>query len=212
MKGCSRSLTLKKRMLQFAHKLDNLSAKSKKPSPTEAPTSRNGPDGKLDLGKLGTGIRSGSLPAIHPITRGARSVAARARIREFCGGPAVGLCSQCIHTGVRRECEFLETPGGGGGRGHPRTGHHCRIRIVGRAVDDTVPVLRVAPDLRREDYPHIDTRKTLRSLACIPLIDRENLIGALEILAFEEANSRRPSGTASRGGSGGRGAVLGASV
>ncbi len=61
--------------------------------------------------------------------------------------------------------------------------------LLGALLDDTVPVLRVAPDLRREDYPHIDTRKTLRSLACIPLIHGESLIGALEILAFEEPNS-----------------------
>jgi RND family efflux transporter MFP subunit len=61
--------------------------------------------------------------------------------------------------------------------------------LLGALLDEIVPVLRVAPDLRREDYPHIDTRKTLRSLACIPLIHGENLIGALEILAFDEANS-----------------------
>jgi len=61
--------------------------------------------------------------------------------------------------------------------------------LLGALLIDAVPVLRTAPELKREDYPHIDTRKTLVSLTCIPLIHGENLIGALEILAFEEANS-----------------------
>ncbi len=61
--------------------------------------------------------------------------------------------------------------------------------LLGALLVESVPVLRRAPDLKREDYPHIDTRKTLLSLACIPLIHAESLIGALEILAFEEANS-----------------------
>jgi RND family efflux transporter MFP subunit len=61
--------------------------------------------------------------------------------------------------------------------------------LLGSLLSESVPVLRTTPDLKREDYPHIDTRKTLLSLACIPLIHGDNLIGALEILAFEEPNS-----------------------
>ncbi|MGB7439173.1 MAG: efflux RND transporter periplasmic adaptor subunit [Candidatus Acidiferrum sp.] len=61
--------------------------------------------------------------------------------------------------------------------------------LLGALLVKSVPVLRTAPNLKREDYPHIDTRKTARSLACIPLIHGENLMGALEILAFEEPNS-----------------------
>jgi RND family efflux transporter MFP subunit len=61
--------------------------------------------------------------------------------------------------------------------------------LLGAMLKEVAPVLRRAPELKREDYPHIDTRKTLLSLACIPLIHGENLIGALEILAFEEPNS-----------------------
>jgi RND family efflux transporter MFP subunit len=57
-------------------------------------------------------------------------------------------------------------------------------------ISEEAPLLRRAPELRREDYPHIDIRKTLLSLACIPLVHQEKMIGALEILAFEEANSR----------------------
>lgn len=61
--------------------------------------------------------------------------------------------------------------------------------LLGSLIGEAVAVLRLAHELKREDYPHIDTRKTLRSLVCIPLIHGQNLIGALEILAFEEAHS-----------------------
>jgi RND family efflux transporter MFP subunit len=61
--------------------------------------------------------------------------------------------------------------------------------LLGRLLDESEPVLRRADQLRREDYAHIDTRKTLVSLACLPLIHGEDLIGAVEILAFEEANT-----------------------
>ncbi len=61
--------------------------------------------------------------------------------------------------------------------------------LLGALLIDAVPVLRTAAELKREDYPHIDTRKTLLSLTCLPLVHGENLIGALEILAFEEANT-----------------------
>ena len=62
--------------------------------------------------------------------------------------------------------------------------------LLGTLLRESEPLLRTAPELKREDYPHIDTRKTALSLACIPLIHGENLIGALEILAFEEPNSK----------------------
>lgn len=61
--------------------------------------------------------------------------------------------------------------------------------LLGSLLTESVPILRRAPDLKREDYPHIDTRKTLLSLACIPLVHGDHLVGALEILAFEEPNS-----------------------
>jgi RND family efflux transporter MFP subunit len=61
--------------------------------------------------------------------------------------------------------------------------------LLGGLLSDAMPVLRTTPKLKREDYPHIDTRKTALSLVCIPLIYSESLLGALEILSFEEANS-----------------------
>jgi GAF domain-containing protein len=63
--------------------------------------------------------------------------------------------------------------------------------LLGSLINDSVPVVRSGSQLKREDYPHIDTRKTLLSLACIPLIQGDNLVGALEILAFEEPIPRK---------------------
>jgi RND family efflux transporter MFP subunit len=62
--------------------------------------------------------------------------------------------------------------------------------LLGALFIDSRPVLRTAPELKREDYPHIDARKTLLSLTCIPLIHKGNLNGALQILAFEEPNTQ----------------------
>jgi GAF domain-containing protein len=58
--------------------------------------------------------------------------------------------------------------------------------LLGRVFAEGEPMLRAAGELKREDYGHIDTRKTLLSLACLPIIHGDQLIGALEILAFEE--------------------------
>jgi transcriptional regulator with GAF, ATPase, and Fis domain len=51
---------------------------------------------------------------------------------------------------------------------------------------ESAAITRRAAEVKREDYPHIDIRKSLLSLTYLPLIHNENLIGALEILAFEE--------------------------
>jgi RND family efflux transporter MFP subunit len=61
--------------------------------------------------------------------------------------------------------------------------------LLGELAKDTGPILRAADELKREDYAHIDTRRTLLSLACIPLMNGDNVVGAMEILAFEEATS-----------------------
>ena len=57
--------------------------------------------------------------------------------------------------------------------------------VLGSVLESAEPVLRTAPQLKREDYPHIDTRRTLRSLCYLPLVHNDNLVGALEILSFE---------------------------
>ncbi len=58
--------------------------------------------------------------------------------------------------------------------------------ILGRLINDPMSALRQAADLRREDYPHVDARRTFASLVYIPLIYNDDLVGALEIFSFEE--------------------------
>ena len=58
--------------------------------------------------------------------------------------------------------------------------------LLGMLFSESAAINRMATEVKREDYPHIDIRKSLQSLTYLPLIHNENLIGALEILAFEE--------------------------
>ena len=58
--------------------------------------------------------------------------------------------------------------------------------LLGIVYTESAAINRTAAEIKREDYPHIDIRKSLLSLTYLPLIHNENLIGALEILAFEE--------------------------
>lgn len=58
--------------------------------------------------------------------------------------------------------------------------------FLGRLIEDASPVLRSGAALKREDYPHVDIRKTLRSLCYLPLLKDETLVGALEILSFDD--------------------------
>jgi RND family efflux transporter MFP subunit len=58
--------------------------------------------------------------------------------------------------------------------------------ILGSLLQESAPVLRTAAQLKREDYSHIDTRRTLLSLCYLPLLHDDSLFGALEILSFEE--------------------------
>ncbi len=48
------------------------------------------------------------------------------------------------------------------------------------------PVVFTGHDLRREDYAHLNVRRTLASLATIPMFVDENLVGGVEILSFQQ--------------------------
>lgn len=58
--------------------------------------------------------------------------------------------------------------------------------LLGALIEGASPILRGGSTLRREDYPHIDVRRTLRSLCYLPLSKDETLVGAVEILSFGE--------------------------
>ncbi len=56
---------------------------------------------------------------------------------------------------------------------------------LGIVARNPEPAVFSGKDLAREEYSHLHVRKTLHSLAYLPLKQRGNLIGAIEILSFE---------------------------
>jgi RND family efflux transporter MFP subunit len=58
---------------------------------------------------------------------------------------------------------------------------------LGALAERKEPVLYEAGELAREDYAHLNIRKTIHSLAYIPLLVQETvLVGAVEILRFDQ--------------------------
>ncbi len=60
--------------------------------------------------------------------------------------------------------------------------HTGTLGILARELK---PLLFEGNALSREEYAHVNVRRTLHSLTYLPLIHREELIGAIEILSFE---------------------------
>jgi len=56
---------------------------------------------------------------------------------------------------------------------------------LGILADKAAPLLFSAKDLVREQYAHLHVRRTLNSLAYLPLKNQGELIGAIEVLSFE---------------------------
>jgi RND family efflux transporter MFP subunit len=56
---------------------------------------------------------------------------------------------------------------------------------LGIVASNPEPAVFSGKDLAREEYAHLHVRKTLHSLAYLPLKQNGNLIGAIEILSFE---------------------------
>jgi len=56
---------------------------------------------------------------------------------------------------------------------------------LGTLADKAEPLLFSAKDLVREQYAHLHVRRTLNSLAYLPLKNQGELIGAIEVLSFE---------------------------
>lgn len=64
---------------------------------------------------------------------------------------------------------------------------------LGALAEQQQPMISAAEELRREDYAHLNVKRTLMSLAYIPLFATqseegagENLVGALELASFDE--------------------------
>ncbi len=57
---------------------------------------------------------------------------------------------------------------------------------LGLLAKDSEPMLLSGANLVREDYAHLHARRTLLSLAYVPVVVNEALIGAVEVAAFDE--------------------------
>jgi GAF domain-containing protein len=56
---------------------------------------------------------------------------------------------------------------------------------LGVLANEGKPLLLAGKQLVREEYPHLNVRRTPQSLAYLPLVAGDSLIGAMEILSFE---------------------------
>ena len=61
---------------------------------------------------------------------------------------------------------------------------------LGTLARDPKPLLFEGRSLSREEYSHVNVRRTLHSLSYLPLTRNEALIGAIEILSFENTLSQ----------------------
>jgi RND family efflux transporter MFP subunit len=67
----------------------------------------------------------------------------------------------------------------------PETTIPLESGMLGILARERKPLLFEGGTLRREEYAHVNVRRTLHSLSYFPLIQHETLIGAIEILSFE---------------------------
>jgi RND family efflux transporter MFP subunit len=58
---------------------------------------------------------------------------------------------------------------------------------LGLVADTKSLVLLEGSNLRREQYAHLDIRRTVNSLAYVPLLAEETLVGAIEVINYEQS-------------------------
>ncbi|MGA2813987.1 MAG: GAF domain-containing protein, partial [Candidatus Acidiferrum sp.] len=57
---------------------------------------------------------------------------------------------------------------------------------LGELYSEKSALLFAGPEVPREQYAHVDIRRTVQTLAYLPLLNGEEVLGALEILGFEQ--------------------------
>jgi RND family efflux transporter MFP subunit len=57
--------------------------------------------------------------------------------------------------------------------------------VFGAIASGRRPLIYDSRDLPREEYAHLDVRRTIVSLAYVPLLAEEQLIGAIEVISFD---------------------------
>ncbi len=60
------------------------------------------------------------------------------------------------------------------------------VGTLGAAAESKTLIVFEGSDLRREDYAHLDTRRTVTALACVPLLAGETLFGAIELINYDQ--------------------------
>jgi len=125
---------------------------------------------------------SSELLATQELIPRARSVA-RA-IAESAPG-----CSVNVYTGGSVRGAEVWIPRAWSGEQTVRGAVGAEVGTLAQMAASREPLLHAGSDLSREDYAHLDIRRTLRSLAYLPLISGSELIGAVEVLSFEVALS-----------------------
>jgi RND family efflux transporter MFP subunit len=118
----------------------------------------------------------------------AQEVIPRARIiaqalTQVLPGAAVNVYAPGLHNG-----EEVWMPRAWSGEQSVRA---ARLAInegtLGQAAETREPVVFDASRIAREQYAHLDVRRTLRSLAYVPLESKGTLAGLVEILSFDSA-------------------------
>src|SRR5690348_13678737 len=69
--------------------------------------------------------------------------------------------------------------------------HESQVELghatLGRLVEGRAPLVLAGKELPREEYAHLNVRRTVMSLAYWPILLDDLLIGALEIVSYERA-------------------------
>jgi RND family efflux transporter MFP subunit len=73
-----------------------------------------------------------------------------------------------------------------GENAEPDSAVNAEAGTLGAVFQDPRTIVFEGSTLVREDYAHLNVRRTVKSLACVPLLQGETLVGAIEILSFDE--------------------------
>src|SRR5688572_1219901 len=57
---------------------------------------------------------------------------------------------------------------------------------LGRLAERREPLLFTPGEIKREDYAHLNVRRTIQSLAYLPILADDMLVGAVEIISYDQ--------------------------
>jgi RND family efflux transporter MFP subunit len=115
-----------------------------------------------------------------------QEVIPRARIVARVLGESLGASAVNVYTAAPLNGDEVWMPRASHGEQSVRSGGVSkREGILARLAAREEPLLFAGAELSREDYAHLDVRRTLRSLSYLPLQAKGALIGVVEILSFE---------------------------